>query len=123
MFEIIDSADVLFSILNAVCVGTTYDQAWIVRESEVHDSPSSQVCLQACVRGWTRRAGWLRLVRCDRETHNRGIFSSILAKKGVVARPAGLEAPEQNGRVERRGDMLKKMMSKITKDTQFSANA
>ena len=34
-----------------------------------------------------------------------------------MIRPAGLEAPEQIGRVERRGDMLMKMMSKIIKDT------
>ena len=33
---------------------------------------------------------------------------------------AGLEAPEQIGRVERRGDRLKKMMSKVIKDTHAS---
>ena len=69
---------------------------------------------------------------CDGGKHNRGMFSSILAKNGVMIRPAGLDAPEQIGRVERRGDMLKKMMSKVIKDTHasgresidiFSANA
>ena len=34
VFEIVDSVDMRFSILNPVCTGTTYDQAWIVRESE-----------------------------------------------------------------------------------------
>ena len=53
-------------------------------------------------------------------THNRGVFSSILAKNGVAIRPAGLEAPEQIVGVERRGDMLKKMMSKGIKDTHAS---
>ena len=48
------------------------------------------------------------------------MFSSILAKNGVMIRPAGLEAPEQIGRVERRGDMLKKMMSKVIKDSHVS---
>ena len=65
-------------------------------------------------------AGRVRLVRCDRRTHNRGVFSSTLAKNGVAIRPAGLEAPEQIERVERRGDMLKKMMSKGIKDTHAS---
>ena len=51
---------------------------------------------------------WHELVRCDRGTHNRGVFGSTLAKNGVAIRPAGLEAPEQIGRVERRGAMLKK---------------
>ena len=109
-FEIVDSVGTRFSIFNAVCMGTTYDQAWIVRESENLGSPSSHACLRAFVHGWTRWACWPKLVRCDRGTHNGGVFGSTLAKNGVVIRPAGLEAPEQIGRVERRGDMLKKMM-------------
>ena len=48
------------------------------------------------------------------------MFGSTLAKNGVVIRPAGLEAPEQIGRVERRGAMLKKIMSKVIKDTHAS---
>ena len=51
-------------------------------------------------------------VRCDRGTHNRCVFGSTLAKNGVVIRLAGLEVPEQIGRVERQGGMSKKMMSK-----------
>ena len=80
-----------FSILNAVCMGTTYDQAWIVRGSETLGSPSSHACLRAFVHSWTRWAGWLRVFRCDRETHNRGVFSSVLAKNGVMIRLAGLQ--------------------------------
>ena len=79
--------------------------------------PSPQACLRVFLHGWTRWAGWPKLVLCDRRTHNRGIFGSTLAKNGVVIRPAGLEAPEQIGRVERRGAMHKKMMSKVIKDT------
>ena len=96
------------------------DQSWIVRDFEVHGSPSSHACLQAFVHGWTRWAGWPKLVRCDRGTHNRGVFGSTLAKNGVTIRPAGLEAPEQIGRVERRGATLKNMMSKVIKDTHAS---
>ena len=33
VFEIVDSVGMRFSILNAVCMRTTYDQARIVRES------------------------------------------------------------------------------------------
>ena len=65
MFEVVDSVGIRFSILNAACMGTTYDHACIVRESETLGSPSSHACLQAFVRGWTRWAGWPRLVRCD----------------------------------------------------------
>ena len=70
--------------------------------------------------GWTRWAAWPELVRCDRGTHNGCVFGSTLAKNGVAIRPAGLEAPEQIGRVEQRGAMLKKMMSKVIKDTHAS---
>ena len=112
VFEIVDSVGMRFSILNAVCMGTTCDHACIVRESETLGSPSSHACLRAFVHGWTRWAGWPGLVRCDPGPHNRGVFSSTLAKKGVMIGPAGLEATQQVGRVERRGDMLKKMMPK-----------
>ena len=70
VFEIADSVGMRFSILNAVCMETTYDQAWIVRESESLGSPSSKACLRAFVHGWTRWAGRSKLVRCDRGTHN-----------------------------------------------------
>ena len=96
VFEIVDSVGMRFSILNALCMGTTCDQAWIVRESETLGSPSSHACLRAFVHDWTRWAGWPRLVRHDRGTHSRGVFGSTLAKNGVVIRPAGLQALEQN---------------------------
>ena len=38
----------------------------------------------------------------------------------MIIRLAGCEAPQQIGRVERRGDMFKKMMSKVIRDTHFS---
>ena len=57
VFEIVDSVGMRFSILNAVCVGTTYDQEWIVRESETLGSRSSHACLRAFVHGCTRGAG------------------------------------------------------------------
>ena len=96
---------------------TAYHQACIVRESENFVSPSSRACLQAFVHGWTRWACWPKLVR---GIHNRGVFDSTLAKKGAAIRLAGLEAPKQIGRVERPGAMLKKMMSKVIKDTHAS---
>ena len=57
-------------------------------------------------------------VACDRGVHNRGVFVRTLSKKGIPVRPAGLESPEQIGRVERRNDTLKKMMSKVINETK-----
>ena len=84
-----------------------------MRESGNLGSPSSHACLRAFEHGWT---GCPKLFRCGRGTNNRSVFWT-LAKNFVVIRLAGLEAPEQIGRVERRGAKLKKMMSKVIKNT------
>ena len=55
--------------------------------------------------------GWLvgfSLLAAIEEHTARGAFGSTLAKNDVAIRLAGLDAPEQIGRVERRGAMLKK---------------
>ena len=52
VFEIVDSVGMRFSILNAVCMGNTYDQARIARESETLGSPSSHARLRAFAHGW-----------------------------------------------------------------------
>ena len=46
VFEVVDAIAKRLSILSAVCMGTTSDQAWIVRESESLGSPSSHECLK-----------------------------------------------------------------------------
>ena len=99
MLEVKDSAGKIFDILNIVDYGTTFEQAFIVRESEVNGVPSSSKCLEAFVNGWVRPFGWPKSVAVDRGTHNRGVFNQTLSKKGVRVRPAGLESPEQIGRV------------------------
>ena len=40
-----------------------------------------------------------------------------MTKKGVRIRPAGLESPEQIGRVERRNQTLKTMLNRVIKET------
>ena len=69
------------------------------------------------MKGWVRRFGWPKFVAVDRGTHNRGVFNQTLAKKSVRFNPAGLESPEQIGRVERRNQTLKQMMNKFIKET------
>ena len=109
-----------YSILNVVDYGTTFQQAFIVRESDVHGLPSSSKCLDAFHRGWVRPYGWPKYVAVDRGVHNRGVFNATLSKKGVLFRPAGLESPEQIGRVERRNASLKAMMVRVVKETSSS---
>ena len=111
MFEIVDSVGMRFSILNAVCTGTTCDQAWILRESENLGSPSSHACLRAFVHGWTRCAGLSFFGAI--EEHTMGVCS-VRPLPRMVWRSDLLDWElEQIGRVERRVAMLEKMMSKV----------
>ena len=119
VFEIIDSVDMRSSTLEAVCMGVTYVQAWVERQSDC-SAPSFHTRLQDFDCDWSRRAGWSRPLRFDRGTHDGGVFSSILIKNGVMIRPAGLEMPERISRMGRRCDMSKEMMSKATKQTHVS---
>ena len=117
MLEIKDAAGRYYDILNCVDYGTTFEQAFIVRDADINGTPSSAKCLKEFVRGWTRPFGWPESVAVDRGTHNRGVFNRTLAAKGVRFNPAGLESPEQIGRVERRKQTLKQMMKKVIKET------
>jgi hypothetical protein len=115
--EVKDITGTVYDILNIGDYGTTFEQAFIVREARTNGTPSSQSCLEAFVNGWVRPFGWPKLVAVDRGLHNRGVFGTTLAKKGIRFRPAGLESPEQIGRVERRNAVLKHLLDKVTKET------
>ena len=86
VFEITDSVDMRSSTLDAVCMGVTHVQVWVERKSDC-SSPSFHTRLQAFVCNWSRRARWPRLVRNDRGTHDRGVYSSILIKSCGLAMP------------------------------------
>ena len=95
--ELKDATGRYYDIFNVVDYGTTFQQAFIVREGDTHGVPSSAACLDAFVRGWVRPFGWPKNIAVDRGLHNRGIFAQTLARKGVSNNPAGLESPEQIG--------------------------
>jgi hypothetical protein len=123
VLEVQDAAGTVYDILNCVDYGTTFQQAFIVREAETNGVPSSSNCLQAFVKGWVQPFGWPKVVAADRGTHNRGVFTQTLSKKGVRVNPAALESPEQIGRVERRNATLKHMMIKVIKETNAIGRA
>ena len=117
VLEIKDASGTFFDILNVVDYGTTFEQAFIVREAETNGVPSSASCLEAFEQGWVKPFGWPKFVAADRGMHNRGVFYSTLTSKGVLFNPAALESPEQIGRVERRNQTLKRMLQKVIKET------
>jgi hypothetical protein len=113
VLEIKDAAGTYYDILNVVDYGTTFQQAFIVRRAETNGVPSSSSCLENFVKGWVRPFGWPKFFAADRDTHNRGVFVQTMSKKGVRINPAGLESPEQIGRVERRNQTLKQMLTRL----------
>ena len=117
VLEVKDAAGTFYDLLNVVDYGTTFQQAFIVREGSTNGVPSSSSCLDAFVRGWSRPFGWPKFLAADRGMHNRGVFGQTMSKKGVRINPAALESPEQIGRVERRNQTLKQMLNKVIKET------
>ena len=65
VIEIKDSKERIYDVLNIVDYGTTYGQAFIARESDVHGTPSSKNCLKAFAHGWARPFGWPKSVAID----------------------------------------------------------
>ena len=98
VFEIKNCRGERLSVLNAVCLGTTFQLTWIVRVGG--GTPFSAACLKAIVTGWVAWAGWPKIFTIDRGVHNRGVFAATARRAGCYFRNAGLEAPEQIGRVE-----------------------
>ena len=56
----------------------------------------------------------------DRGLHNRGSFAKSLSARGIQVINVGVEAPEQLGRVERHGGILKSMVLKVASDLGVS---
>ena len=118
IFEVKDSNGQRYSVLNLVCLGTTFQQAILVREGG-GQLPSSQ-CYELFETHWAQWAGYPKEVISDRGLHNRGSFAKSLSARGIQVINVGVEAPEQIGRVERHGGILKSMVLKVASDLGVS---
>ena len=108
VLEVKDVVDEPYLCLN---LGTTFQQVVLLRQG--HGSPSSRECLNSFVSLWVGWAGWPQTLSCDRGVHNRGVFARTLAQHGVLIRQAGVESPEQIGRVERHGGFFKAVLKRM----------
>ena len=100
--------------LNILDLGTTFQQVVLLLQG--HGSPSSRECLDSFVSLWVGWAGWPKTLSCDRCVHNRGVFARTLAQHGVLIRQAGVESPEQIGRVEHHGGLFKAVLKRMVAD-------
>ena len=98
--------------LNILDLGTTFQQLVLLRQG--HGSPSSRECLDSFVSLWVGWAGWPQTLSCDRGVHNRGVFTRT--QHGVLIRQAGVESPEQIGRVERHGGLFNAVLKRMVAD-------
>ena len=119
IFEVKNTSNTRFSILSFICLGTTYHQAAVIQSSTT-GQPSSRKCLEVFLEKWIQLFGTPTEVVSDRGLHNRGSFAQGLSARGVILRYAGVESPEQLGRVERHGGILKGMIQRMTHELGLS---
>ena len=115
LLEVVDSVGQKYQVLNMVCLGTTFQQACVVRVGA--GQCSSSQCLAALQRCWFAWAGHPTELHCDRGLHNRGVLAQYMKENNIQVYHAALESPEGIGRVERHGGILKGMFRKVCKET------
>ena len=114
VLEVKDIAGEPYLCFNILDLGTTIQQVVLLRQG--HGSPSSRECLDSFVSLWVGWADWPQTLSCDRGVHNRGVFARALAPHEVLIRQAGVESPEQIGRVERHGGLFKAVLKRMVTD-------
>ena len=119
IFKVKDTSNTSFSILTFMCLGTTCHQAAVIQSSTT-GPPSSRKCLEIFLEKWIQLFGTPTEVVSDRGLHNRGSFAQGLSARGVILRNVGVESPEQFGRVERHGGILKGMAQRMTHEVGLS---
>ena len=104
----VDADGVTHQFFNMSCMGTGFQT--VVYLCVGKGTPKSSDCLDVVMTHWVQWAGYPKYIVADRGLHNRGIFAKELSAAGVYCGNIGLEAPYQLGKVERHGDIWKKIM-------------
>ena len=111
IFEVKDANGERYSVFSMVDQGTCFHQATVIKVGG--SQATSKECLKAFQSTWMSWAGPPREVVSDRELHNRGEFSKELSSMGCQITQIGVESPEQLGRTERHGGLLKAMVIRV----------
>lgn len=115
LLEIKDSTGAVYTCLNMVDMGTTFQQLHVIRKG--HNATSAQVIKTLSDR-WFSWSGFPKQIVCDRGLHFRGELPSFCGRHGIQMRNAPPETPEAIGRVERHGGIAKAMMKKMCAEVQ-----
>ena len=116
VFEIVDAGGSKFQVLNMTDLGTTFQLCEVVRSGQ--GQPSSSECLKALQKRWFSWSGHPVNLMCGRGLHNRGVLSKYTDDHGIQVYHSPLEAPENLGRAERHGAIVKALFRKVSKETQ-----
>ena len=117
IFEVKDANGERYSVFSMVDQGTCFHQATVVKVGG--SQATSRECLKAFQSSWMSWAGPPREVVSDRGLHNRGEFSKELSSMGCQITQIGVESPEQIGRTERHGGLLKAMVIRVIAELQL----
>ena len=104
----------LYGFMNIVDNGTTYHSISLVCEGR--GTPRSLSCFAKLQAKWCAWAGYPKVVTTDRGLHKRGELSRGMTMNGTYLRQAGSEAPEQTGRGERHGGIIKSATKAVIKE-------
>ena len=115
VLEVTDCKGDKFQVLNMVDMGTTFQLCEVVKVGA--GQPSSTACLQALQKRWFSWCGHPVNLVCDRGLHNRGVLAQYMNEHGIQVYHSPLEAPENIGRVERHGGLIKGLFRKVCKET------
>jgi hypothetical protein len=121
VLEIKDHSKERYLCLNIVDMGTSFQQLIVLGKGQ--GTPSSKECLAAFCDRWVTWAGWPSTVSTDRGLHNRGVFARTFQQHGCVVRQAGVESPEQIGKVERHGGLIKGILKRMITDQRVNGTA
>ena len=117
-FIVKDTAGAKYKVMSIVDMGTLFHVAGIVGQGD--GPPSSAVCADMLNRSWLAWAGPPKSVVMDRGVENRGRLQGLLKGHGSLLRFIGLGSPNQLGRGERRGGLLKELLHSTTVSRQLA---
>eukprot|EP00435_Cladocopium_sp_Y103_P025818 s3297_g6.t1 len=109
----------LWSWLNVLCQGTTFQICILLPDTNYN--PSSSDVLQAFEQGWTSWAGYPeRGIFTDRAKYFLRDFSEAMAAEGCYFDAASKASPWQLGQVERHGSIWKNVLKKMVWSEQLA---
>ena len=117
-FIVKDMSGTKRKIFSIVDMGTLFHVAGVVGQGD--GPPSSADCAAMLNRSWFSWAGTPRSAVMDRGVENRGQLQGMLKGHGVVIRFVGLGSPNQLGRGERQGGLLKELIQSTVMSMQLS---